>query len=443
MRAPEILAAELHRLVLEAQAKKRLPSASAAVARTDEVIWAEAVGLADAEAGVEATPDTQYRIGSITKTFTAAAVMQLRDAGELELEDTLGRHIPEAAHGSATIRGLLAHLSGLQREPAGEIWETMEPPSSEELLSRLAEAEQVLQPGAHWHYSNLAYALLGEVVARRSGFPYERYVEERLLRPVGLERTSWEPEQPAAKGYFVEPYSDLLRPEPLTDLRGTSAAGQLWSTTGDLCRWAAFLAGPDPDVLRPETAEEMRSFQAMADPDAWKLGWGLGLMLFREGDRIFFGHSGGMPGFITQVAYSRKDKVGAAALTNSTSGRAVGELCLKLAVKTADAFPVEPEPWRPEAPVPAELEDVLGRWWSESEEWVFRYRDGRLEASPVDAARPRPPAVFAPDGPDRFRVVSGPERGELLRVVRDESGEVVKLYWATYPFLRSPKPFGS
>src|SRR5439155_23585482 len=101
------LAPELARLVRRTQADARLPSVVAAVFSRGDVLWADAVGLADAEAGEEATPEHQYRIGSITKTFTAAAVMQLRDAGELSLDDRLDRHLPEAADGSPTIRGLL------------------------------------------------------------------------------------------------------------------------------------------------------------------------------------------------------------------------------------------------------------------------------------------------------------------------------------------------
>jgi CubicO group peptidase (beta-lactamase class C family) len=165
--APEPPVAELSRLVREAQSEERIPSISAAAIGNGEIVWHEALGLADVDGGVEASSDTQYRIGSITKTFTAAAVLQLRDAGELELDDPLARHIPEAAHGQPTLRRMLAHLSGLQREMPGYVWETLEFPDREGLVTGLADAEEVLRPGARWHYSNLAFALLGEVVARR------------------------------------------------------------------------------------------------------------------------------------------------------------------------------------------------------------------------------------------------------------------------------------
>jgi CubicO group peptidase (beta-lactamase class C family) len=440
--APEPPVAELSRLVHEAQSEQRIPSISAAAVGNGEVVWQEALGLADVDGRVEATPDTQYRIGSITKTFTTVAVLQLRDAGELELEDPLSKHIPEAAHGDPTLRRLLTHLSGLQREMPGYVWETLEFPDREGLVAGLAEAEQVLRPGARWHYSNLAFALLGEVVARLSGLEYEDYVRERLLAPLGLERTSFEQTQPAANAYLVEPYADAVRAEQNVIKGAFAAAGSLWSTTGDLARWGTFLVEGAEGVLAKETAEETRRFQSMADLEQWKLGWGLGVALMREDDRIFVGHGGAMPGFLAGLAISPKERSGAVVLVNSGAGVKVEELLRKLAVKAAEAYPPEPKPWQAADAVAPELEALLGRWWTEGNEVVIRVRNGRLELRDPTAAPSLPPSVFEPVDDDRFRGVSGPEEGELLEVVRDESGQVTKLYWATYPLTREPRIFG-
>ena len=141
MSAPEALTAELERILRTAQAESRLPSVSAAAVRDGEIVWAKAVGLADAEDGVEATPDHQYRIASITKTFTAVGLMQLRDEGKVDLDDRLDAHLPEAAY-ALTLRQMLSHLSGIQREVPGNVWETLEMPTREELLPRLAESER-------------------------------------------------------------------------------------------------------------------------------------------------------------------------------------------------------------------------------------------------------------------------------------------------------------
>ncbi len=423
---------ELTRILRAGQARFRLPSLSAAVYHGDEIVWAEAVGLA-VDDGAAPSPETQYRIGSITKTFTAAAVMLLRDDRELELDDPLSRHLPEAGHGSLTLRRLLAHSSGLQREPPGEVWETLEFPKGGELLARLGEAELVLPPGERWHYSNLAYALLGEVVSRVSGAPFARFVDERLIGPAGLERTTWQAVEPVARGYYVDPYDRTLRPEPSLESDGVEAVGSLWSTPSDLCRWARHLA----------SVEAMHQVQVMDDPDEWTLGHGLGLQLARQGDRVFFGHGGAMPGFLAMLLGRRKERTGAAVLTNaSTPGMAVETICVELAEKALELHPEEQEPWRPEARPPAEIAELLGIWWAEGTPFVFWWEGGRLRARPTENDKPRAVSVFEADGRDRFRVSEGRERGELLRVVRGDHGGIEKLYWATYPVTREPTTFG-
>jgi CubicO group peptidase (beta-lactamase class C family) len=428
--------------VREAQWAGRLPSLSAAVFRGGELAWSEAIGLSEVEQRVEATTDTQYAVASITKTFTAAAVLQLRDAGRLDLEDPLSRHLPEAAHGTPTLRRLLSHASGLQREPPGEVWETLRFPDEEELLAGLADAEQVLPPSTAWHYSNLAYALLGHVVSRVSGTPLQDYVRERLLAPLGLARTTWGPGEGAALPYFVEPYSDGVQREPVLELGGKGGESGLYSTVGDLARWGSFLADPDESVLAPASVAEMHDLQIMAEPD-WTLGWGLGIELWRRGERVYGGHTGGFPGFLSIVLYSRRDKIGAVLLTNSGTWPKLSATGLDLAEAALDELAPEREPWRPEEVVPAEILPLLGRWWSEGDETIFSWRKGKLEARPAAAPPERESSVFEQEGEDRFRVVSGRERGEVLRVVRDVQGEVVRLYWATYPFTRAPEIFGT
>jgi len=424
----------LARLVRAAQSEHRLPSVSAHVVVRGETVLELAIGTADAADGREATPDTQYRVGSITKTFTAAAVMALVDEGKVALDDPLGTHVAAAGDRPLTIRRLLSHASGLQREPVGNVWETYEFPTMTELLADLDRAEQILDPGAWWHYSNLAFALLGEVVAQASGMPYEEFVAERLLAPLDLARTTWERAEPAARGYFVDPHSGVLRPEAhLRRIDGVSAAGDLWSTTGDLCRWGAWLRDREP----------MHAVQIMADPERWLLAWGLGLMLHRRGDRILYGHDGAMPGFLAVLLCSREEDVQTCVLTNSSTGyEGLFELALGLLEGTIEDHPGEPTVWRGHEPPPPEIEELLGIWWSEGDQVVFTWRDGRLEARLTDAPARIKPSVFEQQEPGRYRVVSGRERGELLEVVRDESGAVVKLYWATYPFTREPQLFG-
>lgn len=431
------------RLVAQRQSERRLPSVSATVFRGADVLWYGAAGHADLDPATPPTDDTQYRVGSITKTFTAVLVLQLRDAGLLGLDDPVSAHLPDAPKGDPTIRRLLSHLSGLQREPAGEVWESLVVPAREELFDNLARAAFVLPPHRRWHYSNLAYAVLGEVVARRTGGSWEEALSARLLSPLGLGRTTQAPVAPCAVGYLVDPYADRVSPEPLLETRGVASAAQLWSTPADLAKWGAFLLAPDPAILAPATLDEMAEPQVMADTNAWTVGWGLGLMLFRRPDRVLAGHTGGMPGHNAAIAVARKDGVGAVVFANSSSGLDPGGFAGDLVDAWLEHDPAAVAPWAPGPPVPEAYEGILGRWWSEGIETVFSWHDGTLQALGAGAPPGTPPMTFEPAGADAFVTTSGRECGEPLRVVRDPAGEVVKLYWATYAFSRRPVPFGA
>jgi CubicO group peptidase (beta-lactamase class C family) len=429
--APE----ELDRILRERQAD-RLPSVAAAVVRKGEIVWSNAVGAADVDEGRDATPDTQYRIGSITKTFTATAVMQLRDAGELDLDDRLEQHVPGVANGSPTLRRMLAHLSGLQRE-VGDMFVTGISPTEEELVESMASMELVLAPAQSHHYSNLAYGLLGEVVARKSGMPYRRYVDERIIGPLGLARTTWSPQDPVAQGYLVDEYAGTLWTERDDDVGGVASMGQLWSTVEDLGRWAAFLAEGRDDVLGAATVEEMWFPQVMYLPERWTLGWGLGLMLYNRDERIWGGHGGAMAGHLAGVYVERKTGIGAAGLTNSGTRGNMDDFALALGEKALEVWPEVIEPWRPEDEPPPEVRALLGRWWSEGNEFVFWWERGTLHAVPASLRGKRPAAELEPQGDGTFRVAKGYERGERLRVDGD------RLIWGGYAFTRDQQPFSA
>ena len=151
--------------------------------------------------------------------------------------------------------------------------------------------------------------------------------------------------------------------------------------------------------------------------------------------------SPGAMGGVSSLVVEQETGVGAAVLANTTASLDPASLAAELAGVVLDAEE-EPEPWRPGELPPPDLAGVLGRWWSEGYEFVFSWRDGRLEARGAAAPEWRRPAVFERVDGDRFRTVSGRERGELLEIVRDGEGNPTKLYWATYAFTRDPRPFG-
>jgi CubicO group peptidase (beta-lactamase class C family) len=440
---PEGPRRELRQYVAERQAESRIPGLIAGVVRDGDLVWHTGIGAADVDRPEGApTPDTQYAVGSITKTFTATLVMALRDEGKLDLDDRLSNFFPQSRHATLSIRRMLAHASGLQREPVGDIWDTLEHPDTDALLKGLEAAEQVLPPRAHWHYSNLAYSLLGEIVARVDGRPWVESLRERILEPLGVRRTTPMPQGEAAVGYYTEPFADTVQAQPVSDLKATAPAGALWSTLDDLVRWSTFLPKGDERVLRRETLDEMAQVQIMADPRQWRLAWGLGLELFRSGDHVLVGHTGGMPGFLTAIAVERESATAAIVLANAIGDFDPGSVACHLATTVLDGDPPPPRPWRPGPPVPDDLLRLVGRWWSEGSPFEFSVHDGALQARPERAPKEQPPAVFERIDESTFRTVSGRERGELLRLTYDADGAVRLMHWATYRVTREPESFG-
>lgn len=262
-----------------------------------------------------------------------------------------------------------------------------------------------------------------------------------MLDPLRLARTTPEAQQPAARGYFVEPYSDAVRLEREPDLGGSGALGKLWSTVVDLARWGSFLADGDDRVLMASTLEEMSHVRTMVDHERWALAWGTGLELYRSGEHLFVGHGGAMPGHLAGLVVNRKSGIGATVLTNTSAGGKPEALALELAAAAIEALPQEPDSWEPGEEPPADVVELLGRWWSEGHELVFSWRGGRLQARLVDAVPGRDTSFFERVDDARWRSVEGRERGELLRVVRGASGAIEKLYFATYPLTRAPSTF--
>jgi hypothetical protein len=206
--------------------------------------------------------------------------------------------------------------------------------------------------------------------------------------------------------------------------------------------WGAFVAAPTTEVLDPDTLEEMCQPQIMADLERWQVAFGLGFMLLRSGERLYVGHTGGMPGHITGLFTHRPSGTSAVALMNSTSAPDPAALAADLANHVLDHDPEEPALWLPGTEVPSELEDLIGRWYSEGAPFVFSVREGHLEAKAADAPEHKPASVFERIGEDLYRTVAGRETGELLRITRDETGHVVKMNWATYLVTRKPLAFG-
>jgi CubicO group peptidase (beta-lactamase class C family) len=436
-------ARSLRRIALDKQREGRVPGLFAGVARGGTLVWGEGIGRADLGEDRAPGPDDQFLIASNTKTFIAVMVMQLRDEGRLSLDDLLGDHVPEVSH-PITIRQCLAHVSGMAREPLGDVWETLESPTSKELRRDFDDIERVLKPHDHWHYSNVVYAMLGQLIEELDGRSWEESLSVRLLRPLEMTRTTNGFDGgPHASGYYVAPYDDVPRPEPVMDLRGMAPCGGLASTAADLAKWSAFVSDPG-DLLSADTMEEMCQPQILLTPEIWSAAMGLGFFLVRSGTgRTYVGHTGGMPGHITGVFTHRESGTGGIVLMNNTAPPPPDAFAIELADHVVEHDPVEPEPWQAGTVVPDELRGLLGRWFSEGQPFVFWVEQGELKAR-IDkpAAAKVPASRFVKVSDDVYRDVAGRERGELLRVTRGPDGTVTKLNWATYLFTREPISFG-
>lgn len=433
----------LSRIIATRQSEDRVPGIVGGVSRGGDLLWGEGVGTADlARPGVPPSVDQQFLIASNSKTFTAVAIMALRDEGRLDLDDTLDMLIPECGHTGLTVRQMLAHASGMQREPVTDVWETLEQPNREELVSGFAEAERVLKPHHRWHYSNLVYSMLGEVIARLDGKEWFDAIKARILDPLGMSRTTLGLQIDPVVGYYVPPFHDVPVLESTFDFRATAACGGLASTARDLAAWSAFVAAPTSEVLDPDTFEEMLQPQIMADLDRWTLAFGLGFMLLRRGERIYVGHTGGMPGHTTGLFTHRESGLGGMALMNSSTGPDPAALSASLVDHVLDHDPVPVEAWVPGHEVPEEYAGIIGRWYSEGVPFDFSVRNARLEARSSGQPSWKPPAVFERIDTDVYRTVSGRETGERLVVRRDGSGEVTQMNWATYVVTREPLAFG-
>ncbi|MEV5002161.1 serine hydrolase domain-containing protein [Nocardioides sp. LML1-1-1.1] len=407
------------------QGAGRLPSVAAAVALGGVPAWSGSVSVLP-----DITVGTAYRIGSISKTLTAVLVLQLRDEGVLALDDPVGRFVPETGYATSSIRHLLAHLSGMQSEPAGAWWERTDGGTFDALTAANDGSGRVAAAGEHFHYSNLGYGLLGELVARLRGQTWWAVVQERLLVPLGMGATSYHPPVDHAPGRSVDHFAHTLTAEPHTDTGAMAPAGQLWSTVADLLRWADFLATGHPDVLSAETLAEM------AAPLDAERSYGLGLQVVRVGERTYAGHTGSMPGFMASLFVDRASRDAVVALTNATTGlrpdRVPGILT------GVDAAPVA-ERWSPSAfPVPVEVAELLGLWFWGNTAFGFEWVGGAVLARDLRTGKVHERFVPASGEPGRF--VGGQEyhRGEPLLVHRDDTGTVLDLECATFVYTRVP-----
>lgn len=424
----------LHALVARDQAEGRLPSLVAGVVRDGALVW---TGRHGDHTGSEApSADMQYRIGSITKTMTAVLVLQLRDEGVLDLNDRLDLHLPGVGYGDRTVRELLSHSSGMQSEPAGTWWERSPGGGFAELAVGIDDSVAPLPRGSTYHYTNLAFGLLGELVARLRGDTWWQQVQVRILTPLGMSRTSYTAQPPAATGYSVHHFAGTLTEEPAQDTGAMAPAGQVWSTVTDLATYAAFLIDGDGAVLFRESLDEMSIPQIGSLAGGSTGSYGLGLRLPAGGSGKIAGHTGSMPGFLAGLFVDRGRRTGAICLANGTSGMRAEGLPLDMLSTVEQLEPTIPVPWRPTRTVPADVAELLGVWHWGNTAYAFGYDGHELVVTQLGSGLLS--HRFRSTGDGTFVGTMGYHLGETLQVERNPDRSINHLVCATFIYTRTP-----
>ena len=323
-----------------------VPGIQVAVRLGTELLYSRAFGVADASTAEELSTEHVFRIASHSKTFTATAVMQQVESGRLRLDDSVAQHIPELADapiGSSTVRELLGHQSGAERDGrAADFWQREAPFVDRDALIAQLRHERVFPANTHFHYSNLAYSLLGLILEEVTGTAYDTVIRD-VLRPM-VEAMS-EPVRigpeldvdggfglPArrASGHGIPRAeriagADADRTPPVippVDTRAESAATGFWANAETASAWVAAHAFGTGLFLADDTKRLMQRDESKISTGGTTRWYGLGWIIRKVGERRVIGHSGGFPGHITQTWADPKTGFAVSVLTNRIDGPA-------------------------------------------------------------------------------------------------------------------------
>ena len=308
--------------IARVRARPEFVGVSVAVARGDRMILDRGYGIADLEWNAPADAGTPFRIGSLTKQFTAAAIMKLVEQGKLSLDDPLARYVPEFDTGgrTVTIRQLLNHTSGLPNYTEQPGFFDRQAPldlSDKELLALISGKPFTFEPGKGWRYSNTNYYLLGMVVAKVSGRSYPEFVESTLFKPLGLAHTRYGSEGEIvvhrAQGYRFDPDTNARHNDTLISMNTPGGAGGLLSTAGDLVRWQIALT--NGRVVSPASFQQMiGSTVKTGQGDA---AYGFGLLVDTLDGQRRISHTGGINGFNSSLTWLPDIGLRTAVISNS------------------------------------------------------------------------------------------------------------------------------
>ena len=395
------------------------PGAAVLIVRGDEVLYRGAVGLDDVESKDALTPDDTFRIGSITKQFSAAAVLKLIEDGKVALDDPLSKYVKDYPNGDkVTVLQLLNHTSGIKSYTS--LPGVMEGPiqkdaTTAQMIDSFKREKPDFAPGEGWLYNNSGYVLVGAVIEAASGQPWHEYLEKTFFEPLGMEHTGYG-HDPAVAKQQVHGYSydgnKVVAPRVLS-MTQPHAAGALVSSIDDLHRWNRALH--EGKVLKSET------YQKMITPTgkAIEAKYGFGLALETVRGRPALGHGGGIFGFSTHLTYVPDADVSVVVLHNADGGLPKTDGPSELARRLTAAALGDPYPQlTPIAVEAATLKELEGVYRVDAKVTrTLRVVDGQLTSQRSGGSR----SALIPIGKDVFLWEDGFNR---MSVERDAEGKI-------------------
>lgn len=401
--------------VVRSSYQQNLPGAAIHVSRSGEAVYATAAGMADMELAVAMENDHIFRLASVTKQYTAAAILKLVDEGKLSLDDKVSKWWPDLAFGDVTVHQLLNHTSGIASYTSipGYMSDTriQRDLTTAELIAVFAELPLDFAPGSEWRYNNSAYVMLGAIIEKVTAQPWDSYIVNRLLKPLGINDTAYYPDAKITPrripGYHNSEDGPINAPH--LSMTQPHAAGALSATAADVDKWQVALHSGN--VISAASYEKMITPEDVADG----YGYGIAAGKLRGWDTL--SHGGGIHGFSTYALWLPEQDISVVVLSNIAGGPAnPTDIAFRLAaIAAGNPFPIEKTPVEMSS---MELEKLVGTYQTNDDtKRTLKLEDGRL----LSQRQGGTPSVVIPVGNDQFALEGS---AAYFEAVRNESGNV-------------------
>ncbi len=432
---------------LEAQKDfEQLPGLTAIVIEDQKVLWSGAFGLSNVEKNIKAETSTLYSICSISKLFTSVAIMKLYDEGKLRLDDRVSDLLPSynleqkfPESGPITIRTLLTHSSGLPREAGYPYWTGPDFPfpTREQIDAKLNEQETLYPSSTYFQYSNLGLTLLGEIVEKVSGVPFDEYIQQNILEPLSLADTRTELRESLygnelAIGYSAKTRKGTRGKVNFFRAKGIAPAAGFSSNVQDLGKFASWQFRLKDttvtEILKPSTIKYMQNVH-WTNPD-WKITWGLGFVVYKRDDgNTWVGHGGNCPGYRSTLQLDLKNKRAFSVMINANGtnptkyAKGINAIINKVKIPKKEDPSVDKTEKK-------NLQEYVGYysqmpWWGE--EYISTW-DEKLVSISLPSEKPGESMTFFKHiEDDTFRRIrDDDELGETLVFQRDKNGQIIR-----------------